>query len=118
MVSNNATIIVNPSGAASPYASYINLSGLAGVVVKSTLTLTNLSHNQPGQMSALVVAPNQSDTLVMSHAGAGNKITKVMLTFDDAATSMLDNTNINFNINAFGMTTNKPTQYPSSVTFP
>lgn len=112
VVSNTATIIVNPNGAASPYPSYINISGLAGVVVKSTLTLTNLSHNQPGQMSALVVAPNQSDTLVMSHAGAGNLITKVTLTFDDAATTNLTQTG------TITTGTNKPTQYPASVTFP
>jgi uncharacterized delta-60 repeat protein len=112
VVSNTATIIINPNGVASPYPSYINISGLNGVVTKATVTLTNLSHYEPGQMSALVVAPNQSDTLIMSHAGAGNQITKVTLTFDDAAaTNLTQNGQI-----VTG--TNKPTQWPSPVTFP
>jgi len=88
------------------------VGGLAGVVVKTTVTLTNMSHYYPGQMSALVVAPNQSDTLIMSHAGQGNNLSHVTLTFDDAATNSLPHTGQIYT------GTNKPTQYPSSPVFP
>jgi uncharacterized delta-60 repeat protein len=113
VVSNTATIIVNPSGAANPYPSYINLSGLAGTVIKSTVTLTNLSHRQSGYMSALVVAPNQSDTLIMSHAGlgvtgGGGVVAPVTVKFDDASTNSLP-------LNGQIITgTNRPTQYSTN----
>jgi len=112
VVSNTAPITINAVGAANPYPSFINVGGLAGVVVKTTVTLTNMSHYYPGQMSALVVAPNQSDTLIMSHAGQGNNLSHVTLTFDDAATNSLPHTGQIYT------GTNKPTQYPSSPVFP
>jgi len=115
VVSNTAAIIVNPSGVASPYASYITVSNLAGVVVKSTVTLTNLSHSDPQQISALVVAPNQSDTLLMSRVGGGNNITHVTLTFDDAATTSLPQ---NSSGNTIVTGTNKPTQGLTYPIFP
>jgi uncharacterized delta-60 repeat protein len=117
-VSNTASIIINDFAAASPYPAIINVSGLAGVVVKTTVTLTNLSHFSPGDINALVVAPNQSDTLIMSGAGGGNRVDHITLTFDDAAASMLNVTNINYSVNAFGMATNKPSPYKPKPNFP
>ena len=54
----------------------IHVSGLAGVILKTSVILTNLSHTAPGDIEALVVAPNQQDTLIMGNAGAGNSIKK------------------------------------------
>jgi len=110
--SNNAAIILNDNTAANPYPSTINVSGLGGVIIKATLTLTNISHASPQDIDALLVAPNQLDTLVMSHAGKQNLLNNVTVTFDDAATNSLP-----FN----GQITNgvyKPTAYPPAPNFP
>ena len=46
----SGTFIVIPDhGPAAPYPSTINVSGLAGFVSMVTVTLTNLSHQYPGQ---------------------------------------------------------------------
>jgi hypothetical protein len=87
-VSTNA-IIINDLAPASPYPSTIVVSNVNGVIVKATVTLTNLYHTYPNDIDALVVSPGQKDTLIMAHAGGGNAIGKVTLTFDDAATNSL-----------------------------
>jgi hypothetical protein len=99
-------------GPASPYPSIINVSGLNGSVVKTTMTWTNVSHTSPSDIDALLVAPDQLDTLIMAHAGSQNAITHVTLTFDDAATNSLSH---------FGLITNgvyKPTGYLPAPSFP
>jgi hypothetical protein len=56
------------------------------------ITLTNMTHTAPAAINALLVSPNQNDTLFMSHAGgggAGGPIYGVTLKFDDAATNSL-----------------------------
>jgi hypothetical protein len=47
----------------------------------------------------------------MGHAGNGS-VSKITLTFDDAATNSLSNTSI------LTTGTNKPTAYPSTTVFP
>ena len=92
--------------------SVINVSGLSGTVVKTTLTWTNVTHTSPSDIDALLVAPNQFDTLFMAHAGGQNAINHVTLTFDDAATNSLPQ---------FGQITNgvyRPTGYLPVPTFP
>jgi hypothetical protein len=76
-------------GAASPYPSIINVSGVGGSLVKATLTVTNLSHQSPSDICGLLVSPSQQTTLFMANDGGGNSITKVTLKFDDAATNYL-----------------------------
>ena len=58
-------------------------------MVKTTITWTNVTHTSPADIDALLVAPNQLDTLFMAHAGGQNAIKHVTLTFDDAATNSL-----------------------------
>jgi hypothetical protein len=99
-------------GPASPYPSVIHVSGLSGTVVKTALTWTNVSHTSPEDIDALLVAPNQADTLFMAHAGSQNPITHVTLSFDDAATNSLPQS---------GQITNgvyKPTSYLPVPGFP
>jgi uncharacterized delta-60 repeat protein len=111
-VANTNVIIINDLAKASPYPASINISGVGGVIIKATVTLTNLYHLSPADIDALVVSPNQKDTLIMSHAGGGNAVGPVTLTFDDAATNSLPhNTQI---ISG----TNKPTAYLPVVNFP
>ncbi len=111
--SNTAPIIINDFTTASPYPATINVSGLPGVVLKTTVTLTNLTHTAPGDIGALVVAPNQQDTLIMNNAGAGNSVKNVTLTFDDSASN-----NLPLNLPVITTGTNKPTSYPTIKAFP
>jgi uncharacterized repeat protein (TIGR01451 family) len=72
------------SGPANPYPSTINVSNLTGVLGKVTVTFSNLTHTFPGDINALLVAPNGVKTLLMSHAG-DQPAAGLMLTFDDGA---------------------------------
>jgi hypothetical protein len=97
---------------ASPYPSIINVGGVGGVVIKATVTLTNINHTSPSDIDALLVSPGQQDTLIMAHAGGQNVIQNVTLTFDDAASNSLPH----FNLIISG--TNKPTAYLPVPDFP
>jgi hypothetical protein len=113
---NTNAIIINAAAAASPYPSTIIVSNLGGVLLKAVITLTNMTHTAPAAINALLVSPNQNDTLFMSHAGGGEfggAINGVTLKFDDAAT--------NSPLPVNGQITNgvyKPTQYGGTPVFP
>jgi hypothetical protein len=87
--SNRTAIVINDNTNASPYPSLINVSGVGSTLVKATVTLTNLSHTWPKDISALVVSPSQKNTLIMAHAGAGNAVNHITITLDDGATNSL-----------------------------
>jgi len=98
---------------ASPYPSIINVSGLGGSVLKSVVILTNLSHSEPGAIQALVVAPDQQNTVIMAGAGAGNNINNKTLIFDDAVADGVTN-----RLTQYGTITNgiyRSTQYANPV---
>ena len=78
------------------------------------VTLTNLSHGSISDVNVLLVAPNQKDTLLMSHVGGPESVANITLTFDDAATNSLPQ----FGLITTG--TNKPSAYysPGSIIFP
>jgi len=113
--SNTNIIIINDVAPATPYPSAITVSNINGVVIKTTITLTNMTHASPSDINALLVSPNQNDTLIMSHAGGGQfggSINGVTLKFDDAATNSLPQN---------GQITNgvyKPTGFTPSPNFP
>ena len=112
---NTNAITINDNTTASPYPSTINIGGLSGVIIKATVTLTNMYHGSASDIGVLLAAPNQQNTLLMSHAGGPNAISKVTLVFDDASTNTLPDT-------ASGKTitsgTNKPTAYGTAPHFP
>jgi uncharacterized delta-60 repeat protein len=114
MFSNTAPIIIYDLGIAGPYPSSIVLSNLNGLVYNTTVTLTNLSHGSISDVNVLLVAPNQKDTLLMSHVGGPESVANITLTFDDAATNSLPQ----FGLITTG--TNKPSAYysPGSIIFP
>jgi uncharacterized repeat protein (TIGR01451 family) len=96
----NAIIVPDPaapnppypfqSGPAKPYPSTIAVSNLANVLGKVTVTLSNLNYSYPGDVNALLVAPNGASCLLMSHAGDQDQSTAHLnLTFDDSASSPL-----------------------------
>ncbi len=108
---NSNSIIINDFAIASPYPSEIAVSNLGGVLVRSTVTLTNLYHGFTKDIEALVVSPAGSDTMLMGHAGNGN-VSGITLTFDDLATNSLP-------ANSVLVTgTNKPTTYSPITPFP
>jgi uncharacterized delta-60 repeat protein len=113
--SNSAPIIMSAFQEASPYPSIINVSGLAGVILKTTVTFTNLTHTSPDAIEALVAAPDQQNTLLMNNVGGGNSIKNVTLTFDDAATNSLPGPTSSTPIVT---STNKPTAFPTINSLP
>jgi uncharacterized delta-60 repeat protein len=82
-------ISINDFTNASPYPSVISVSGVGHTLVKSTVTLTNLSHTYPQDVDALTVSPSQKSTLIMSLAGASYTVNHITVTFDDAASNSL-----------------------------
>ena len=109
--SNLNSIVISDHTIASPYPSSIAVKNVGGVLVKSIVTLTNLNHGYTKDIEALVVSPAGQDTLIMGHAGNGS-VSRITLTFDDAAASFLSATNV------LVTGTNKPTAYPSTTIFP
>ncbi|MEI9961773.1 MAG: Calx-beta domain-containing protein [Limisphaerales bacterium] len=109
---NTNTIVINDATTASPYPSLINVNGVGGTLIKATVTLTNISHATPSDIDVLLVAPNQQDTLLMGHAGGGNSLNRVTLTFDDAASNSLPH------FTPITSGTNKPTAYLPVPNFP
>jgi uncharacterized repeat protein (TIGR01451 family) len=109
---NTNFILIPEQGAATPYPSVINISGVTGYVHTVTVTLHGLTHSFPRDVNVLLVNPAGASTLVQSHAGGGYGVTNVTLTFDDAASGPLP-----FNAQIFSGT-NKPTQYGTTVSIP
>jgi uncharacterized delta-60 repeat protein/uncharacterized repeat protein (TIGR01451 family) len=91
---NTSAIVLNEvatenSTPATPYPSTINVSGLAGVVAKATVTLTNLSHTWPSDIDILVVSPTGQSSYLMAQCGGSYTINNVTLTFDDTVSNSL-----------------------------
>ncbi|MCX8156409.1 MAG: hypothetical protein N3J91_08190 [Verrucomicrobiae bacterium] len=89
-VNANPITIVDDSPA-TPYPSLINVSGLNGSVGKVTVTVSNLSHAFPRDISMMLVGPQGQRVVLMGYAVGGweNALQGVTLTFDDAATNAL-----------------------------
>lgn len=81
------------AGPAQPYPSPIIVSGITSTVYKVTVTLGNISHSFPDDIDVLLVGPGGQSMILMSDAGSGffTPISNVTLTFDDAATQDLPN---------------------------
>jgi uncharacterized repeat protein (TIGR01451 family) len=108
----NVTAISIPDhGIGLPYPSSISVSNLPGVVTKATVTLKNLNHSFPHDISVLLVSPAGANVLLMSHAGGGHLVTNLTLTLDDAATNILSSSD------ALASLTYKPGSYPGPVAF-
>jgi uncharacterized repeat protein (TIGR01451 family) len=88
------------------------VTGLLGVVTKATVTLNGLTHGFPHDVNVLLVSPARGTTLLMSHTGGGYAVTNLTLTFDDASTNTLPNTD------PLTSGTVEPSSYPGTVVFP
>jgi uncharacterized repeat protein (TIGR01451 family) len=110
---NTASVSIPAFGAAATYPSVINVSGVAGVINKVSVTLSNLSHSWPADLDVLLVGPSGQSVLVLSDAAGGNNpASGVTLKFDDAAASPL----VEFGPVASGIY--KPSNYDASDSFP
>ena len=109
---NTNAIIINDNTNASPYPSIINVGGIPGTLIKSTVTFSNLWHTSPSDIDALVVMPSGTNTLVMAHAGGSYSVTNLSLIFSDSASNSLPQSA------KLTSGTNKPTQYYPVGNFP
>jgi len=85
---NDAPITIPASGTASPYPSTIAVDGLTTAIQDVDVTLRGYSHTCPVDVSALVVAPDGAQALLMADLGFGLGCPDSVdadLTFDDAA---------------------------------
>lgn len=81
--------VASAKGPAGPYPSTVAVSGLAGPIVKATVTISNLTHSFPDDLNILLVGPTGVAAVLMSDVGGGLGLTNVTLTFDDEASSSL-----------------------------
>ena len=88
-VANQAVINIPAIGPALLYPSPLFVSGLAGVITKVSVTVSNLEHSFPQDLDILLVSPAGRKVLLLSDAGASVDITNVTLRFDDAALSFI-----------------------------
>ncbi len=88
-VTNNTPTTIPASGAATPYPSTVNVSGVTGQKkIKVTLDLT---HTFPGDVDALLVGPGGQKYIFMSDAGASfssSMTNGILEIFDDAPAVM------------------------------
>ncbi len=87
--SNSTSISLADSGAAQPYPSTINVSGLGGTVESVKVALNNISHTYPDDIDVLLVGPNGESVILMSDAGGGNDLVDATLGFDDDSNQVL-----------------------------
>ncbi len=89
-------ITLNDDANANPYPSTVTVSGVVGPVTAVRVKINGLSHTNPDDIDALLVAPNGAVSAVFSDAGgAGNPVANVNLILDDdSATALPDDTQI------------------------
>ena len=88
---NTNLITINDNGPASPYPATIVVSGAANPINRLTVTLRGLTHNYPGDLDILLVAPNGAAVMLMSDAGSNNVMNNVTLTFSNGAPVTIPN---------------------------
>jgi len=108
---NSNVIIIPNQGQATNYPSTLNVSGISGSASKVVVAIKQLTHTFPEDIDLLLVGPAGQKVLLMSDAGAGNAVSGVNLTFDDAASALPFSTVISSG-------TYHGTDYPPGDTFP
>jgi len=89
--SSTGAVTIPSSGAASPYPSTINVSGLAGALERVTVRLDGLNHAYADDLDILLVAPDGNGVVLMSDAGGSDDYAGHSMIFDDLApTGLLD----------------------------
>ncbi len=109
---NLDTITIPSSGAATPYPSEIEVSGLMGTVTNVRVYLFDMNHTFPDDLDVLLVGPEGQNLIIMSDAGGSADLINVNLIFDDAASGPLPD------INPIVSGVYLPTNYDMDDTFP
>jgi subtilisin-like proprotein convertase family protein len=91
---NSSSIAIPSSGAATPWPSSINVSGVSGTILKVTATLTGFSHTFSRDVDVLLWGPGGQKVILMSDAGGSSTSSGINLTFDDTAATSLPTTAI------------------------
>ncbi|HEY0407348.1 MAG TPA: VCBS repeat-containing protein [Pyrinomonadaceae bacterium] len=93
--SNATSIFINDRfGAATPYPSTINVSGLTGATTDVNVTLTNVNHLNPDDLDILLVSPSGKSIMLMSDAGGTTDLVGVNITLDDSAATQLPDSTV------------------------
>ncbi|HEV2390904.1 MAG TPA: Calx-beta domain-containing protein [Verrucomicrobiae bacterium] len=80
----NELITINDDAPATPYPSFLNVTGVDGVISKTTVSLNNLTHSSPSDIEALLASPANQPVVFLANAGSMS-VNGVNLTFDDTA---------------------------------
>jgi uncharacterized delta-60 repeat protein/uncharacterized repeat protein (TIGR01451 family) len=94
------------------YPSLIPVTGIPGLITKASVTLSNFGHSFPSDVDVLLEAPNGSNSILMSHVGAGFLVTNLTLTFDQTASVHMPLTNV-LTSGTYLPTTNSLEEMPS-----
>jgi subtilisin-like proprotein convertase family protein len=88
--SSTGQIAIPNDGVANPYPSTLQVGGIKkGKIKDVNVTLRDFSHNRPDHVDILLVAPNGSNTLLMSDVGGTEIADNLTITLDDQAQSAL-----------------------------
>lgn len=109
----SAPITVVDDAVADPYPSSIEVAGVAGTIRQVIVTLGEITHAYPDDISVLLVGPTGQTVVLMSKSGGGNDLVDARVTFDDFAAANLPN---NARIESY--TSYKPTNNGEEPDFP
>ncbi|MET0752332.1 MAG: FG-GAP-like repeat-containing protein [Pyrinomonadaceae bacterium] len=109
---NSTAISIPGVGAAAPYPSDINVSGLDGLITGVQVSLTNFTHNSPDDVDLMLVAPNGYKVVLMSDVGGSNPVSNVNLFITDAASASFPDSSVITSGNY------KPTNFEPNDVFP
>ncbi|HEV2319471.1 MAG TPA: MBG domain-containing protein [Verrucomicrobiae bacterium] len=82
---NASNIVIFPLSPAAPYPSTINISGEAGTITNVMVTLQGMSHNDPGNVNALLVGPGGQAVVLMSDSIGNYPMSDITFTLSDQA---------------------------------
>lgn len=81
--------VTSPPGVADRYPAQAVVSGIAGAITDLNVTLNALSSERPDDLDILLVSPEGQSIILMADAGGDAPVSRVNLTFDDDASSLV-----------------------------
>jgi len=110
-LTNGAAITIPSSGAASPYPSTINVSGLGTTASNVVVRLNGFNHTWANDVDVLLVGPGGQAIRLLENAGTGNT-PSASLTFSNGAAASVPQTG------ALPSGTYRPTAYTPATSYP
>ena len=84
---NNESVSITSCGAANPYPSTIEVTGLNNPVDSLTISLDNFTHTYPTDVVAILESPNGTSVVLMATIGGAFAVYQVDITIQDGALS-------------------------------